>query len=80
MPVIEWANCAECKQARLVAVLNEDGVCPLCTMPVLRMPENPLFGEPTPPPAANPLINHDIAVENAHTISSLIALRPWIAP
>lgn len=44
----DWANCAECGQAREKRVLDEHGVCPLCTMPVIQSGPNPYLPENTP--------------------------------
>jgi hypothetical protein len=39
----EYANCAECGQARHRHVLNEYGVCPWCTLTVILCGSNPLL-------------------------------------
>lgn len=41
-PVPDWANCAECHQARDRRVLDENGVCPMCLLVYVKLPENPL--------------------------------------
>jgi hypothetical protein len=38
-----YANCAECKQARLAKVLNADGVCPWCLLSAILVAPNPLL-------------------------------------
>jgi hypothetical protein len=37
----EYANCAECGQARQRRVLDERGVCPWCTLTVILSAPNP---------------------------------------
>jgi hypothetical protein len=37
----DYANCAQCGQARLKRVLNADGVCPWCLLRVILTVPNP---------------------------------------
>jgi hypothetical protein len=38
-----YANCRECGHARLVRVLNGEGVCPWCTLTVILSQPNPML-------------------------------------
>jgi hypothetical protein len=43
----DLANCKDCKQARDTRVLDENGVCPMCLLTVIKLPENPWLPLPT---------------------------------
>jgi hypothetical protein len=43
----DLANCKECHQARDRRVLDENGVCPMCLLVDIKLPENPLLPVPT---------------------------------
>jgi hypothetical protein len=46
-PLIDYANCKECNQARDVRVLDKNGLCPMCLLVNVRVPENPWLPLPT---------------------------------
>jgi hypothetical protein len=46
-PLPDYANCKECRQARDKRVLNENGICSMCLLVNVRIPDNPLLPLPT---------------------------------
>ena len=67
MSADEWANCAECGQARPRRMLSSDRLCPWCALTVVLATSNPLL----------PDLFHDLFHENRspYTIDGLFTLR-----
>ena len=42
----EYANCAECGEARQRRTLSKDGLCAWCTLTVILTKRNPLLSDP----------------------------------